>query len=384
MGKQKTNDEFLAEVYDIVKDEYTFLEPYVNNRTKINVRHNHCGHIYLVSPGNFLKGNRCPKCTRKRLSKQRKKSNEQFIQEVRKMVGEEYTFLEKYKGATTKILVRHNKCGNKYKVAPSNFFSGKRCPECAKKHVGRCNALTEKEFKTRLENVSNGEYIALEPYKNGYTKIKFLHLKCRNIFKSQPRHVLTGHGCPICGYQSIGEKLRKTHEEYVKEIYELVQNEYTVLGEYKNDSTKIKFRHNKCGRTFVMNAGSFLRGTRCPHCAESKGEKEIYNFLQSKNIPFCREYRDKRCKHKYTLPFDFAIISKGKVLALIEYDGELHFKPGKWANAFEKYKSIKKTEKIKNNFCQKYNIPLIRIPYWEKENINKILENKLKALGVLK
>lgn len=42
----------------------------------------------------------------------------------------------------------------------------------------------------------------------------------------------------------------------------------------------------------------------------------------------------------------------------------------------------KKHDNIKNTFCFKNNINLIRIPYWEFENIEKILKQHLTSLNV--
>lgn len=63
MVKRKTDKQFKQEVYDIVGNEYTFLDHYVNNETKIRVKHNKCGNVYRVIPINFLSGKRCPFCT---------------------------------------------------------------------------------------------------------------------------------------------------------------------------------------------------------------------------------------------------------------------------------------------------------------------------------
>ena len=74
--------------------------------------------------------------------------------------------------------------------------------------------------------------------------------------------------------------------------------------------------------------------------------------------------------------FDFAILDEhDNVLCLIEYDGEGHYNPvpimkmpyEKANNAFEK---IVAHDMIKDSYCKENNIPLIRIPYWEKENNN--------------
>lgn len=60
--RRKTDTQFKQEVFDLVGDEYTFLEPYVNKRTKIRVKHNKCGSIYKIAPGSFLMGKRCSHC----------------------------------------------------------------------------------------------------------------------------------------------------------------------------------------------------------------------------------------------------------------------------------------------------------------------------------
>lgn len=58
-------DNFKDVVYNLVKDEYTFLDDYIDNHSLIRVKHNKCEHIYEVSPNHFIsKGTRCPFCFR--------------------------------------------------------------------------------------------------------------------------------------------------------------------------------------------------------------------------------------------------------------------------------------------------------------------------------
>lgn len=126
MVRKKTDAEFKKEVHDLVGDEYTFLEPYVNAHTKLRVKHAKCGNVYEVQPYAFLNGRRCHYCFGKH-----KKTNEQFKKEIFDLVGNEYTFLAPYVDNKTKIKVKHNKCGHIYKVKPSAFLSGTRCPYCS-------------------------------------------------------------------------------------------------------------------------------------------------------------------------------------------------------------------------------------------------------------
>jgi len=58
------------------------------------------------------------------------RTNAEFVEEVKEEVSLEYTFLEKYINAHTKILCRHNYCGHEWEVRPNNFLRGSRCPYC--------------------------------------------------------------------------------------------------------------------------------------------------------------------------------------------------------------------------------------------------------------
>ncbi|TQW40123.1 hypothetical protein D1N77_17140, partial [Clostridioides difficile] len=59
----------------------------------------------------------------------------------------------------------------------------------------------------------------------------------------------------------------------------------------------------------------------------------------------------------------------------IEYDGSQHFMP-KFNCSKEDFQKIKYNDEIKNEFCKKNNIPLIRIKYVRSENLN-IIKNKI-------
>lgn len=60
-------------------------------------------------------------------------------------------------------------------------------------------------------------------------------------------------------------------------------------------------------------------------------------------------------------------------IIMIKYDGEQHFGPVNIFGGEESFNIQKKLDNIKNNFCKENDIKLIRIPYFEKENINDIL-----------
>ena len=63
------------------------------------------------------------------------------------------------------------------------------------------------------------------------------------------------------------------------------------------------------------------------------------------------------------------MFKEDKPFRLIEYDGEFHYKT---VPAFGGEKTLLKTlerDKIKNDYALSHNIPLVRIPYTERDNI---------------
>lgn len=249
MTKRKTDKEFRKEVYDLVGDEYTFLDPYVNAQTKIRVRHNKCGKIYEVKPNKFLNGRRCSYCSIKSM----RKTGEHFRDEVFKLVGNEYTFLDNYVNIRTKIKVRHNKCGKTYKVTPHGFLNGNRCPYCYGKF-----RKTDKQFRQEVYDLVGSEYTFLDHYVNNHTKLKVKHNKCCRIYKVTPTYFFEGKRCPWCSIKAN----KKTSEHFEQEVFDLVGDEYIFLDNYVNARTKLRVKHNKCGNVYKVKPSNFLTGYR--------------------------------------------------------------------------------------------------------------------------
>ena len=107
----------------------------------------------------------------------------------------------------------------------------------------------------------------------------------------------------------------------------------------------------------------------------SKGAQQVYHILRKANLPFQLEYEfiDLVGKKKVPLRYDFAILSGGQPIALIEYDGEAHFKQIKhFQTTMDKFKQSQERDRKKNQYALMHNIPLYRIPYWDIDNINNI------------
>ena len=83
------------------------------------------------------------------------------------------------------------------------------------------------------------------------------------------------------------------------------------------------------------------------------------------------------CKKKRTLPFDFYI---PLLNLLIEYDGAQHFESPEIFGGEEGLQERQENDKIKNDYCSKNGIKLVRIPYTHFDQIETILEFVLEDL----
>lgn len=128
-----------------------------------------------------------------------------------------------------------------------------------------------------------------------------------------------------------------------------------------------------CGKTITVNSHQLLSysTTSCGCRKTSIGEFRIEELLKNLLIDYKKEYRIQDCKDKLPLPFDFAIFENKKLIALIEYQGNIHFTYGNGWNTKESFIIRKEHEKIKREYCKKNNIKLIEITYKEYNLLNE-------------
>ena len=115
-----------------------------------------------------------------------------------------------------------------------------------------------------------------------------------------------------------------------------------------------------CGNHVDVEAASLLSGhTLSCGCLKSKGEALIQKIFEENNIDYIKEKAFSDCRFKDTnglARFDFYLPQYN---IIIEYDGEQHFHTCGYLD----YEKQHNHDLIKNKYCFKNNIPLIRIPY---------------------
>ena len=100
----------------------------------------------------------------------------------------------------------------------------------------------------------------------------------------------------------------------------------------------------------------------------SKYEVCVINILKEARISFFREKTFSDLKHGL-FRFDFYIPNLQGAPAIVEVDGEQHFKPIYGRQSFLKGQEH---DRRKNSYCLANNIPLYRIPYWEIKNLRTV------------
>lgn len=338
----------------------------------------------------------------------KRKSHEEYVQELAK-VNPSIEVLGTYINNYTKILHKCKTHDYEWYVTPNRILCGVNCPVCSGK------VITHEEYIKRVAEV-NPNIEVVGTYVDSKTKI--LH-RCKvdgYEWYAKPNGILMGSGCAMC----YGNK-KKTHEEYIRLVFEINQNievvgryvgydtpilhkckidgyewfvapnsilhgigcpkcakkvrthdDYVndisainpnieVLGVYQKWDTPILHRCKKCGCEWMVKPNGVLNGTGCPACKESHGERTISNWLNSNNVLYQRQKVFDGCKDKRVLPFDFYLPVYD---ICIEYQGIQHYKPIDYFGGQDSFKSQVFRDNIKREYCQKNNILLFEIPYY--------------------
>ena len=100
-------------------------------------------------------------------------------------------------------------------------------------------------------------------------------------------------------------------------------------------------------------------------------------ILSKNNINFVNNYNDKRLDNRKS--FDFKIDYNNQIY-YIEYDGIQHFEYNEFLHKgdINNFYRQQENDKEKDKFCKKYNIPLLRIKY-DNKDIEKTIINFLKS-----
>jgi hypothetical protein len=238
--------------------------------------------------------------------------------------------------------------------------------KCKQKYGDKYNYDNINEYKGITEDIE----IECNYHKHKFITTFHYHISNRN------------GGCKMCHYDNVKNKLSKSLSDFIIDSKAIHGDKYNYSQtEYINNHTKVKIICYEHGE-FYQNPNAHIGSKQgCPKCKESKGEKEVRRILKELNIEFETQKTFPGLIYKKAMRFDFYLPYYNIV---IEYDGVQHFEPISWLHQNEKYnfnyQVIK--DKIKDEYCRENQIPLLRIPYIEHNNIKDILVEFLTNLKI--
>ena len=287
-------------------------------------------------------------------------TTEKFIKKSKIIHGDKYNYsLVEINGVYNKVKIICPIHGI-FEQSPNSHFRGYECEKCGRLKANKTHTLNNEKFIKKAKEIHGDKYdYSLVEYKTSKINVKiicpihgiFEQLPSNHINKSNPA------GCSFC----FGTK-KLTTEEFIENAVNLHGDRYDYsLVKYEKNNKKVKIICKKHGITFDKSPTNHIFwSSGCPICKSSTGEMKIFNFLKNKEIYFEPQYSFKNCRNALPLPFDFYLPDHN---CCIEYDGIQHFKPIEYFGGEESLKNLQINDKIKNEYCNKNNIKLLRIKY---------------------
>ena len=195
-----TTESFIQEMKNRIPS-ITIDGEYKNNKTRISYTCKQCGRTGEAIPSSLLRGHGCKYCGKKQASSKRRKTNEEFIKQLAEK-NQGVQPMEEYVNSVTPIRCQCI-CGNIWSVTPGHLLSGQKCRKCQPSRTRRSNVPRKGKKKSNEQflkelKIANPSVEALEEYSGANIKILFRCRDCGHEWRSLPKSMLTGQGCPSC------------------------------------------------------------------------------------------------------------------------------------------------------------------------------------------
>ena len=294
----------------------------------------------------------------------KKLTKDEFIQQANSIHNGKYDYSKvEYINSKEKVCIICPKHGEFWMI-PNNHLRKHGCPKCKSEKIALSKRYNSNVFIKKAKNVHGNkfDYSNLE-YIDSKTKVVIKCNVCKKEFKQTPRDHLQGYGCPYCGGT---KKLSK--DDFIKKAKKVHGDKYDYSNvEYINSKTKIKIICPEHG-SFWQMPREHLQGKGCPHCNESKLEREVENLLLENNIRFETQ---KRFDWLGLQSLDFYLPDYN---IAIECQGEQHFKPIKHFGDLDNFNKTVERDKVKRKLCN--NNKIVIFYYTTLKNIAKVVLDK--------
>lgn len=384
--------EFLEKVYalPIHKDEngehkYTYEKMvYQGSKPRIIITCKRHGDFEQTPLDHLKEG--CPSCGKESRGLKRRLGAQKFIERVSRMKEHQNPDGSlKYDYSKVQYITQDDEVEivcpihGSFFQPPSRHMIGNGCHKCGIEKSGLSRKKSNGNFIEKIKEFHGDVYdTSLVNYNGKYEDITLICPK-HGEFIINAQYIKKG--CQKCVSEKRAEKIRLKYEkEFFEKAPVVHQNKYDYsLVKYKSRKGRVKIICPTHGE-FSQQVHHHLLGAGCQKCSTSKGELRVEKYLQEKNLNYMRQSPYKYKPRHVPLTFDFAVYLSNGVEAKIEYDGEYHFYSIPWFGGERRFKRVQETDKIKNDYCKENNIPLLRIPYWDFENIETLIENFIATM----
>lgn len=132
----------------------------------------------------------------------------------------------------------------------------------------------------------------------------------------------------------------------------------------------------ECGNICYVSSGNLGRSVGSCGCKRmSIGEQNIINFLSQNNYNYIHDkiyFKDLLSIHGNPCRYDFIIFNENnQPYWLIEFDGRQHNEEMNSNFFHQSLQEIQANDEIKNRYAIEHNIPLVRIPYSQRNKITQ-------------
>lgn len=313
MSKKFTHEEYV----EMVKSNTPHIKVvgrYSKMRDQIELYCPVHDYTYSISAAAALKTKHgCKYCSIDYVADCRRRTHEQFIEELKGVLNPNTIVLGEYKTCKDKIKCQCKDCGHIWYPVADSLLQGYGCKKCAMKYVQNLRIKSHEQF--------------MQEFRERNPNYKTIDIITEYIKDDEP---VKCH-CNVCD-----------HEWEVK-------------------------AHN----LIHANGG----GTGCPICNTSKGERRVMNYLEDNNIRFewQKTYDDLFGIGGGLLSYDFYLNDYN---LLIEYQGEFHDGSAAYQTD-EEFEYQKEHDRRKSEYAKSHNIELFEIWYQNFDNIEQILSEKL-------
>ena len=321
------------------------IDDYVTSITPMTIVCKKHGHFQITPNNLYNQKIPCPKCREEIKTKKIKKEKairdykQEFIDKLEKKYPNRFdTSNVNYVNENTIITLFDTYNNNEINVLPSKIL-----------YVSDIMNLPENKnnkFIQKAIKIHGGRY--------DYSKVDYINNKTKvciicpehGEFLQTPNEHLKGHGCAKCA-----NNIKWNIDEYITEVKKIHGDKYdyskVILGKQSEHITLICPVHGE----FQIRAMHHLKGSGCPECKGSGGEKALLTFFKEKKMkPLYNKFY--KWLNNYQLDFFFPEYN-----IAIEVQGRQHFEEVTFLNG--NLCEIQKRDNLKKQLCEEHGITLL-------------------------